>query len=109
VIKKEIAHGDRFDMGPENTNEEDDLTWSIPYAGSKANLGKNASYAAARRGEIPTIRFGKKLRVPKAKFLRMLSGEPADVAYPQTVKETGAIVAADARGQLRKRSQNHEQ
>ena len=65
-------------MGIENTNEEDHLTWSIPYAGSKVSLGKNASYAAARRGEIPTIRFGKKLRVPKAKFLKMLAGEPAE-------------------------------
>jgi hypothetical protein len=105
VIKEEIAHGDRFDMGPENTNEEDDLTWSIPYAGSKANLGKNASYAAARRGEIPTIRFGKKLRVPKAKFLRMLSGEPADVAYPKIVNDAGGLVANDVRGQQRKGSE----
>jgi hypothetical protein len=63
-------------MGIEETNEEDELTWSIPYAGRKAGLAKNASYASARRGEIPTIRFGKKLRVPKAKFLRILAGEP---------------------------------
>jgi hypothetical protein len=63
-------------MGIPDADEEDDLTWSIPYAGRKANLAKNASYAAARRGEIPTIRFGKKLRVPKAKFLRILAGEP---------------------------------
>jgi len=89
-------------MGIEGANEEDDLTWSIPYAGSKANLGKNASYAAARRGEIPTIRFGKKLRVPKAKFLRILAGEPPDV---QTVHAAAAIVTADARVQPRKLSE----
>lgn len=56
--------------------DEDDLTWSVPEAGRKVRLSKNAAYAAARRGEIPTIRFGKKLRVPKAKFLRILAGEP---------------------------------
>ena len=75
VIKVVQAKQGTTNMDLKETNEDDDLTWSIPYAGSKANLGKNASYAAARRGEIPTIRFGKKLRVPKAKFLMMLSGD----------------------------------
>ena len=55
--------------------DENELTWSVPEAGSKVKLSKNAAYAAARRGEIPTIRFGKKLRVPKAKFLKMLSAD----------------------------------
>jgi hypothetical protein len=59
---------------------QESLTYSIPFAGSLVGLGKNASYAAARRGEIPTIRFGKKLRVPRAKFMRMLSGELAEDA-----------------------------
>jgi len=53
--------------------DENELTWSVPEAGRKVHLSKNAAYAAARRGEIPTVRFGKKLRVPKAKFLRMFS------------------------------------
>jgi hypothetical protein len=29
-------------------------------------LSRNSAYAAARRGEIPTTRFGKTLRVPMA-------------------------------------------
>ena len=53
--------------------DENELTWSVPEAGSKVRLSKNAAYAAARRGEIPTIRFGKKLRVPRARFLKMFS------------------------------------
>lgn len=75
-------------MNSKVTSEEDDLTWSIPFAGRKAGLAKNASYAAARRGEIPTIRFGKKLRVPKAKFLRLLSGEDS-VAFSERVNCAG--------------------
>jgi hypothetical protein len=59
-------------MGFSETDETE-LTWSVPEAGSKVRLSKNAAYAAARRGEIPTIRFGKKLRVPKARFLKMFS------------------------------------
>jgi hypothetical protein len=43
------------------------FVYTVPEAGALIGLNKNASYAAAARGEIPTIRFGKKiLRVPKA-------------------------------------------
>ena len=47
-------------------------TMSVPEAGKELGLSRNASYAAARRGEIPVLRFGKKLRVPTARFERML-------------------------------------
>jgi hypothetical protein len=36
------------------------------------NLGRNASYEAAERGDIPTIRVGKKLRVPVRAMERLL-------------------------------------
>ncbi len=42
-------------------------TISVPEAGKiYYNLSKNGSYEAARRGEIPTIRVGRLLRVPVA-------------------------------------------
>jgi hypothetical protein len=38
-------------------------TISVPDAGRLYfDLGKNASYEAARRGDIPTVRVGRKLR-----------------------------------------------
>jgi hypothetical protein len=41
------------------------LTMSVPEAGKRFfNLSRNGSYAAAQRGEIPTIRVGRLLRVP---------------------------------------------
>jgi excisionase family DNA binding protein len=41
------------------------LTLTVPEAGKRYfNLSRNASYAAAERGEIPTVRIGKLLRVP---------------------------------------------
>ncbi|MDR3401939.1 MAG: helix-turn-helix domain-containing protein [Chthoniobacter sp.] len=43
-----------------------------PEAGQMLGLTKNAAYAAAKRGEIPTIRIGRLLKVPKAAFDRML-------------------------------------
>jgi hypothetical protein len=41
------------------------ITISVPEAGrAYFNLSRNAAYAAARRGDIPTIKMGKLLRVP---------------------------------------------
>ena len=40
-------------------------TISVPKAGRDYyGLGRNAAYNAAKRGDIPTIRIGKILRVP---------------------------------------------
>jgi hypothetical protein len=40
-------------------------TLTIPEAGKMYfGLSRNAAYAAAKRGDIPTIRIGKLLRVP---------------------------------------------
>jgi hypothetical protein len=41
------------------------LTLTIPEAGKTYfGLSRNAAYAAAKRGDIPTIKIGKLLRVP---------------------------------------------
>jgi hypothetical protein len=48
-------------------------TLSVPEAGRKYfNLGINGSYEAVKRGEIPVIKIGKKLRVPIVALERML-------------------------------------
>ena len=52
------------------------LVMSVPEAGAKLGLGRNASYVAVGRGEIPVIRIGKLLKVPKVAFQRMLE-QPA--------------------------------
>lgn len=45
---------------------------TVPEAGQMLGLSRNAAYAAAERGEIPTIRIGRLLKVPKAALDRML-------------------------------------
>lgn len=50
------------------------LTYDLwPEVGQMLGLTRNATYAAANRGEIPTIRFGKLFKVPKAAFDKMMS------------------------------------
>jgi hypothetical protein len=56
-------------------SEDAPLTISVPEAGKRYfNLSRNAAYAAAERGEIPTIRIGRLLRVPIRALERMLDG-----------------------------------
>ncbi len=48
-------------------------TLTVPEAGRVYfSLGRNASYEAARRGEIPTIKVGRLLRVPVVAMERKL-------------------------------------
>lgn len=47
-------------------------TVSVPEAGKWLGIGRNAAYEAARRGEIPTIRIGRLLRVPVVALERKL-------------------------------------
>jgi hypothetical protein len=48
-------------------------TLSVPEAGKRYfGLSRNASYAAAQRGQLPIIRIGRLLRVPVRAMERML-------------------------------------
>lgn len=49
------------------------LVWTIERAGKEIGLSRPSAYLAAKRGELPTIRFGKRLLVPRAALERMLS------------------------------------
>jgi hypothetical protein len=46
--------------------------YDVPEAGAMLGLCRNAAYEAAARGDIPTIKIGKLLKVPKVAFDRML-------------------------------------
>jgi hypothetical protein len=55
--------------------EEDPKTLSVPIAGRiYFGLGRNASYEAVKRGEIPVIKIGSRLRVPVVALEQMLRG-----------------------------------
>ncbi len=47
--------------------QDNNLTISVPAAGKKYfGLCRGASYDAAKRGDIPTIKIGRLMRVPVA-------------------------------------------
>ena len=52
--------------------DDESLVYEVPEAGRLLGLTRGMSYEAARRGDIPTIRIGKLIKVPKAALHAML-------------------------------------
>jgi excisionase family DNA binding protein len=48
-------------------------TITLTEAAARLGIGRNQAYKAADRGEIPTIRIGKRRLVPRAPFERLLA------------------------------------
>jgi excisionase family DNA binding protein len=51
-------------------------TMTIPEAARLLGISRSAAYRAVARGEIPTIRIGRRLLVPTAKLYAMLGWLP---------------------------------
>ena len=48
-------------------------TITIEEAASQLGLSRNAAYDAAKRGDLPTIRMGRRLLVPRVPFEALLN------------------------------------
>ncbi|WP_264047954.1 helix-turn-helix domain-containing protein [Methylobacterium flocculans] len=60
MIAKAVTQGER-------------RTISVEEAGRQLGLSRNTAYQAAGRGEIPTIRIGRRMLVPLVAFERLLN------------------------------------
>jgi excisionase family DNA binding protein len=49
-------------------------TYKIEEAAKLLGIGRNQAYEAAKRGDFPTIKIGKRLLVPKAALDRLVAG-----------------------------------
>lgn len=56
------------------TMENNRLTFSVTETAKILGIGRNSAYEAVARGEIPVIRVGKRLLVPKAALEKLLNG-----------------------------------
>jgi excisionase family DNA binding protein len=52
-------------------------TYTLEEAAKLLGVGRNQAYDAAKRGQIPVLKIGRRLLVPKAALNRMLSGGEA--------------------------------
>ena len=68
---------ERADVVPNPTEQP---TMTVEEAARHLGIGRSSAYAAARAGELPTIRVGARLLVPTAVLCRMLGLEGGDAA-----------------------------
>lgn len=61
-------------------------------------LGRDAAYGAIQRGEIPSLRFGRRIVVPRAALQRLLNGEslpePQSSPPPSPVRPVAGRLSA---------------
>lgn len=50
-------------------------TYTVDEAAELLGIGRNGAYEGVRSGQIPSIRIGKRILVPKAALERMLAGD----------------------------------
>ncbi len=62
--------------------ESNKLTFTVEEVAKMLGIGRNSAYEAVARGEIPTIRVGKRLLVPKAALEKLLSGNQTKTIKP---------------------------
>lgn len=52
-------------------------TISVEEAATLLGIGRSAAYEAARRGQLPTLRLGRRLLVPVPRLLQMIGAAPS--------------------------------
>ena len=55
---------------------QEKLTLSIEEAAAAIGIGRNLCYSRAKAGQIPTIRIGRRLLVPRRALDKLLEGGP---------------------------------
>ena len=58
-----------------NGSPMEKLTYTVTEVAKLLGIGRSAAYEAARNGQIPTVRIGKRILVPAAGLQRMLDGK----------------------------------
>lgn len=57
---------------------DEPLTLTIPEAAKLLRVSRGTAYEAAKTGALPTVRFGRTIRVPRRALQRLLDGQDDD-------------------------------
>ena len=63
-------------FGRTGSSAVDRLTVTVAQAAVMLGISRTSAYERVRRGEIPTVRLGRRLLVPIARLMALLEGEP---------------------------------
>lgn len=57
---------------PDQSHPSDRLTYSVEEAALLLGISRNSAYEAVRRGEIPTIKIGRRILIPISRLEDLL-------------------------------------
>jgi excisionase family DNA binding protein len=77
-----------------NTGEP--LTFTIEQAGELLGVSRGFAYQAARTGELPTIKLGRRLLVPRCRLLELLGEPPPETRAPVLDGHKAHAIITDA-------------
>ncbi len=70
----------------EHPSPSPSLTFTVEEAAEMLGISRTFAYEAVRRGELPAIRIGRRLLVPRAALVRLLAPEANVVLSTVTQK-----------------------
>lgn len=57
---------------PEQSQPADRLTYSVEEGAELLGISRNSAYEAVRKGEIPTVRLGRRILIPRSRLEALL-------------------------------------
>ena len=67
-----MAHKSRARRAAPKESGDETLVLTVPAAGKLLGISRYSAYAAAGRGQLPVVKFGGRLVVPKVALQRLL-------------------------------------
>lgn len=87
-MRQEIVRPDKGRSGHEERDlvlqrDSETSVYTVEETAKLLRIGRSAAYEAVRRGQIPALRLGRRLRVPRCALEKLLNGSvqyatPAD-------------------------------
>jgi excisionase family DNA binding protein len=59
--------------------DEEQLTLTVPEVATLLRISRGACYEAIRSGQIPCLRFGRRIVIPRAALQLLLAGEKKNI------------------------------
>jgi len=73
LFKASLSYPLLFINGGDRMNIEDKLTWTVKETSQLIGLSRNSTYRGILTGEIPHVKVGKRILIPRVALERMLS------------------------------------
>lgn len=59
--------------------DEERLTLTVPEVARLLRISRGTCYEAVHTGQIPSLRFGRSIRIPRSALERLLTGQEEDI------------------------------